>query len=227
MQEKLINGTLYPPKEPSIARQYPNEKADEIWEEWELTRFVPISSSDFRRMGKDTSTAVKLEDEIWGYGDDAYAAIFDTYHHLHCLNELRQLIYPEVYHRTQKVKEQKEAVWYIHLAHCVDLLMQEIQCGGNLNLITMHWQTENPYPYPDMSVNRQCINFDKLTQWRLDNSLDMELWRQHMNKTDEVKQAEGLNYLPQPDAMYIYDNPRNLTNPNHPNGAFPDEDFNL
>ena len=32
MHVKKMNGTLYPPKEPSIARQWPNKEADAIWD---------------------------------------------------------------------------------------------------------------------------------------------------------------------------------------------------
>lgn len=74
-----INGTFYRPKDGgSIARQQPNPEADDVWDEWELTRVFPITKSDIVRLGKDPSTATKLEDEIWHLGDDAYAAIFDV-----------------------------------------------------------------------------------------------------------------------------------------------------
>jgi hypothetical protein len=54
----------------------------------------------------------------------------------------------------------------IHVNHCVDILVQALQCSSNVNLITMHWVDTQSYPYPDMSINRQCVNFDKLTEWR-------------------------------------------------------------
>ena len=97
---QMINGTLFPTSDPSIARQMPNAAADEVWEEWEITRVFPISRSDLIQLGKDPLTAVKLEDENWGLGDDAYASILDVYHQLHCLNSLRQIAYGEYYNMT-------------------------------------------------------------------------------------------------------------------------------
>lgn len=61
----------------------------------------------------------------------------------------------------------------MHMEHCVDMLMQAIQCSGNLNLITMHWVNEESNPFPDMSINKQCVaNFDALTQWREKHQVD-------------------------------------------------------
>lgn len=142
MAPKILNGTLFPRKdEPSVARQMPNPIADAVWEEWEWTRVVPVTADQIRAMGKDPSTAAKLENEDWGLGDDAYASIFDVYHQLHCLNELRRIAYSNYYNSStapQHHKQEGEMI-NIHINHCVDMLMQTIQCSGNVNLITMHW----------------------------------------------------------------------------------------
>ena len=91
---------------------------------------------------------------------------------------LRKLIYPDYYTsaRQQFLQSQDpKAMFEIHMGHCVDILMQAIQCSGNLNLITMHWVREESIPFPDMSVNRQCVaDFGALTQWRKENTVDLE-----------------------------------------------------
>lgn len=84
----MINGTLFPPKDPSIARQLPNDDADDKWAEYELLRVMPVPRKTIVKLGKDPETAVKLEDDMWGLGDDAYGVVFDVYHQLHCLNRL-------------------------------------------------------------------------------------------------------------------------------------------
>lgn len=126
----------------------------------------------------ESSRLITFQDEVFGLGDDAYASIFDVYHQLHCLNMLRRLIYPDHYPNARMQFPQAhdpEAVYYIHMEHCVDLLMQTIQCSGNVNLITLHWVHEEANPFPDMSINKQCLaNFDALTEWRKDNQVDIE-----------------------------------------------------
>ncbi|KAK7966804.1 uncharacterized protein PG986_001081 [Apiospora aurea] len=237
MSVQTMNGTLLLPKDGgSIARQMPNPESDAIWSEYELTRYFPATSDQIRAMGKDHAAVAKLEDEDWGLGDDAYVTILDVYHQLHCLNTLRQLAYPEYYsnitHQNSmttgskkgegKRKKKKSEILAIHVNHCVDMLMQAIQCSGNVNLITMHWVEEQPYPFPDMSVNRQCIDFDKLITWRKDNTLDMEKYVKTMRK----KEDRDYSQLKAPDAYYKYYMP-DAVNPNHLNGANPGEDFNL
>lgn len=238
MSVQTMNGTLFRPKDGgSIARQMPNPDSDAIWSEYELTRYFPVTSAQIRALGKDPATTAKLEDEDWGLGDDSYVTILDVYHQLHCLNTLRQLAYPEYYSNSthphsattgsekrggEKEKTTKSEILATHVNHCVDMLMQAIQCSGNVNLITMHWVEEQPYPFPDMSVNRQCINFERLSQWRKENTLDMGKYVKTMRK----KEDKHYHQLKAPDAYYKYYMP-DAVNPNHLNGANPGEDFNL
>jgi hypothetical protein len=190
MQVKKVNGTLFASKDsPSLARHKPSPEFDEFWEEWELTRVYPVTAAEIRAMGKDVSTAVKLEDSIWGLGDDAYGAIFDVYHQLHCLNFLRKLIYPNYYNVSTWHNADIEGLFEVHMNHCVDIVMQAIQCSGNVNLITLHWVETQTYPFPDMSVNRQCVNFDGITQYRLENTIDMDKYVEVMGKPEGVKEA--------------------------------------
>jgi len=94
LEDVVINGTFYPPQEGgSIMRHQPNPADDKIWDEWELTRVYPVTREEITKMGKDYTTVAKLEDKDWGLGDNAYAAIFDVYHQLHCLNSLRKVVY--------------------------------------------------------------------------------------------------------------------------------------
>ncbi|KAM0322262.1 hypothetical protein ACHAQA_009551 [Verticillium albo-atrum] len=219
MELKKLNGTLYPPKHQSPARARPNNASDEIWTEWEWARIIPVTAEEVRKMGKDESTMVKLEDEEWGLGDDAYAATFDIYHQLHCVNMLRENIFKEYYgrHPPKIDLDGPETVFEIHMSHCLDILMQAIQCSGNLHMNTWHWVADEQVPFPDMSINRQCFDLDQLTEWRLENSVDLD-------QALKMKRPEGVKSLPGPDGYYKL---MNVTNPNHINGANPDEDFNL
>lgn len=194
-QVKLVNGTLFPPKDLSIARQPPNHEADELWWEYELLRVMPVTKETIVKLGKDPATAVKLEDDLWGLGDDAYATVFDVYHQLHCLNSLRKIAYGSYYNVSQgrtgtlKLRE-------IHINHCADILFQAIQCSGNVNLMTLHWVETQENPWPDMSINRQCIDFDHLTEFRKSVSLDMDKYKRVMTK------PEGVTQIPAPDQFY-------------------------
>lgn len=225
---KKINGSFYNPKgEVSVARQQPNPAADAIWDEWELTRVYPVTHSDLIKMSVDPSTVAKLEDETWGLGDDAYAAIFDVYHHVHCLNSLRHIAYGEFYNKSQArahTIKQRE----IHINHCIDILLQGIQCNANLDLIPLHWVETQEYPFPDMSINKQCVNFDGLTQWRRENTIDMDKYVEVMKRPQGEK--PGIKQRPAADQYYEYwgyDNPNHKKVEDGGHGLPADVDSNL
>jgi hypothetical protein len=207
---KKINGTFYNPRGAvSVSRQQPNPAADAIWDEWELTRVYPVSRSELRKMGVDPSTVAKLEDITWGLGDDAYAAIFDVYHHVHCLNSLRHIAYGDYYNKSQaRVHTVKQRE--IHINHCIDILLQGIQCNANLDLIPLHWVETQEYPFPDMSINKKCVDFDGLTEWRKRNTIDMDKYVEVMRKP-EGDQSK-IKQRPAADQYYEY---WGYENPNH------------
>ncbi|KAH7411456.1 hypothetical protein BKA64DRAFT_618436 [Cadophora sp. MPI-SDFR-AT-0126] len=204
-----INGTLLVPKEPSIARQDPNPESDAVWEDLELIRTIVITGDDVKKLGKDPETAAKFDNEYWGFGDDAYMAQIDVFHQLHCLNELRKLTYPDYYHSfpnsTTKgnddhshghhSRSRYSKLWQIHIGHCVDILMQNIMCNANTDLITLQWMEKQDNPFPDFSINHQCRDFNALADWRDKNAVDMKKW-------DKMKKTVGVKEVPLPDEYW-------------------------
>jgi hypothetical protein len=130
------NGTFWPPNRPdggSIARKMPNPADEAVWDDWELTTVVPVTASGIRALGKDPSTAAKLEDDVFRLGDDAYAAVLDVFHQIHCLNQLRKFAYADYYHmKIANADPEALTTHEVHTNHCVDIILQAIQCSGNL-----------------------------------------------------------------------------------------------
>lgn len=150
MTPKKMNATVFPAKYgASIARELPNPAAEEIWDGWEEIVWFPITRNDILRMGKDPSTVVKLEHAVWGMGDDAYLADYSMSHQIHCLNSLRKFAYASYYNTTIR-NSRKMGMKEVHINHCVDILLQSIQCSGDVNLITYHWLAGQDVPEPDM-----------------------------------------------------------------------------
>ncbi len=110
---------------------------------------IPVTQADIVRMGKDPTTAVKLEDHIWGLGNDAYATTLDVFHQIHCVNALRRIAYGTYYNSSQGSPDHMTKA-ELHINHCVDILLQALQCSGNANLITMHWVETQDIPFPDL-----------------------------------------------------------------------------
>lgn len=167
----MINGTLFAPDNPSIGRQFPNPEADTLWDEFALTRTIVISAEDVRKLGKDPETVAKFEDDYWHLGENAYMAQLDVFHQLHCLNTFRHLAYPQYYEA-----HVDHPLWYIHLNHCMDVLMQNIMCNANTDLVTMQWMETQAIPQPDFSINHQCRDFNTLLSWRKETAVDLNKW---------------------------------------------------
>ncbi|KAH8744713.1 tat pathway signal sequence [Diaporthe sp. PMI_573] len=186
-----INGTIWPSTDSSVARRFPNPIDEATWDEWETTNMIPITSAEIRGMGKDPTTAAKLEDSIWSLGDDAYAGILDLFHQIHCLNQLRKFAYRDYYDmKIANANPENMTMHEIHTNHCVDILLQALQCSGNLQIATMHWTETQLYPFPDMSIQRQCIDFKAINEWRRKNAISMEKYKNVMRKDRQLKPVE-------------------------------------
>jgi hypothetical protein len=81
-------------------------------------------------------------------------------------------------------------LWYIHFEHCIDILMQNIMCTANIDLITMNWMETQSNPFPDFSINHQCRGFEALVEWRKENIVDIEKWIA-MEKPEHVRQVRA------------------------------------
>ena len=169
-----LNGTLWPAKNPSWSRkEIGNPEAETIWEAFELVQTFPITRDDVISLGKDPETVARYPDEDFGLGDEAYIAAVDIQHKIHCLNELRKMAFVDYGKTKPKGKARSQLSW-IHLRHCLDMLTQDLLCHADADLITYRWVDTQPYPFPDMSINRQCRNIDDVLQYRDEHKVDAD-----------------------------------------------------
>jgi hypothetical protein len=104
---------------PSPYRALPGEEADKAWHAIGEPEWIIINENDARQLGKDPSTLVRAPED-WGYGNDAFIAMMDLNHQLHCINQVRQAAFPEHYPNTRS-KEFKEQ----HIMHCIYMMYQK------------------------------------------------------------------------------------------------------
>lgn len=107
---------------------------------------------------------------------------------MHCLNQLRKLIYPVYYNYSINTVHHAD-LWYVHLNHCVDVLAQNLMCTGNTDLYTLNWMDTQGYPFPDFNINHQRRDFDALVGWRKNKGVDLDKWVA-MKKPEGVRQVE-------------------------------------
>ncbi|KAF4334797.1 hypothetical protein FBEOM_11364 [Fusarium beomiforme] len=180
-------GGLFEAKNPSKWRNAlkPDPAVDEAWEDLEVIRVFPITETEVRRLGKDPELLVKFPPE-YGLGDNAYMAQIDMFHQIHCLNLLRHLAWAE-YERNGTAKKPFTDLHWVHVSHCTDILMQNLMCNGNLDIITFNWVESQTNPFPDFAVNHQCRDFDAIYEWQDKHSVPKE-WGRNVTRPAGAKQ---------------------------------------
>jgi hypothetical protein len=159
----------------SIFRADPSPEVDMAWDliSTEGLEIVTIPSSAIYLSGKDPSSAVRAPPS-WNRGTDAYLAQIDVFHQIHCLNELRKEIYSDYYYGEHNIPS---ALHREHKKHCVHMLLQNLMCHADVEVIPHYWVHNEKIPdpktrpFPDFNVVKLCRNFDALLGWAKDSAV--------------------------------------------------------
>ncbi|KAL4926979.1 oxidase ustYa family protein [Aspergillus undulatus] len=180
-----LNGTLFALSELSIAREEPDAENDAAWAQYERVLTHVVTREDILKLGKHPETVARFDDDYWGFGDDAYMVQLDVMHQIHCLNILRKAAFATYPGYTPNPnKRAKDRIYWIHLSHCVDILLQNLQCNANTEVLTLSWVEDRASPWPDFSVKRKCRDFGTLVNWQRENAVDPEMFGNMTRPTD-------------------------------------------
>ncbi|KAL4962565.1 oxidase ustYa family protein [Aspergillus stella-maris] len=175
--EAMLNGTLFALPEISIAREEPGPENDERWHQFEKVLTHVVSREEIIKLGKNPDTVSRFDNEYWYMGDNAYMVQLDVMHQIHCLNLLRKAAFePYPNYKPTPPLDTKDKHWWIHLGHCTDILLQNIQCNANTEVLTLNWVEDRHPPWPDFSINRKCGDWEALVQWQRDHAVDVEMF---------------------------------------------------
>ncbi|KAH8832166.1 hypothetical protein DL96DRAFT_1525030 [Flagelloscypha sp. PMI_526] len=84
-----------------------------------------------------------------------------VFHQLHCLNMLRQSLYPGVYPPVPGEWQSDPA----HLAHCIDSLRQGVQCASDISPFVWRWHPEESRMKWNLEVSHSCRDFERVKEW--------------------------------------------------------------
>ncbi|TVY46474.1 Cyclochlorotine biosynthesis protein O [Lachnellula cervina] len=104
-------------------------------------------------------------------GVEGYRVGLQVFHHLHCLNLLRQVTYKDWYMDKSGNFAAGEEELQMHTDHCLEMLRKEIQCNADIGVFTFYMMDGDPLPWPELESYHQCRNFDKVRDWALENSV--------------------------------------------------------
>jgi hypothetical protein len=187
-----MNGTLFDQVPPTIFRQDPSPDVDAAWEAVTRVETLVVHTDDVIKLGKDASKTARYP-ESFGLGPDAHIAQIDVLHEIHCLNALRKEIFYESYYEAKYGPKFANGTgpplgFKIHSSHCIYLLLQNLMCNANLDVITYNWIDGEHLPFPDFSVNHKCRNWDTIMDWHKANSVPVEMYK-------TMKMPEGFEPL--------------------------------
>ena len=158
----------------SIYRMPPSAEVDAAWDyiSAEGIEAITVPGSVVLKTGKDPTMSVKVPPS-WNGGSDAYLAQIDVFHQIHCLNELRKEIHYDYYYGATP----PEQLHIDHKNHCIHMLLQNLMCHADVEVITHNWvhndriQDPKDKPFPDFNLVKQCRDFDKLLDWTRENAV--------------------------------------------------------
>ncbi|PYH88910.1 hypothetical protein BO71DRAFT_364496 [Aspergillus ellipticus CBS 707.79] len=154
----------------SIYTSLPSDEVDAAWETLAPLQRVYLTTEQVIKLGKDPALTVRANNN-----PDLHIGVLNGMHEIHCLNVIRQNLHRDYYWPDGI----RSPVHWIHLYHCVDLVLQALMCSGNVDVVTYNWMETQPDPFFDFSINRMCRDFDHILEWQktgLSNETD-DAWR--------------------------------------------------
>ncbi|TGJ87341.1 hypothetical protein E0Z10_g1493 [Xylaria hypoxylon] len=123
-------------------------------------RTIPITDDDIKAIGKDPKTALKFPPK-YGFGDNAYVVHLDISHQLHCLNTLRFIAWGQF---DEAAKQPYSDLHWHHVAHCTEVLRENMMCSADLDVVTSNWKETQDVPFADFNLNKKCTDAEMLIQ---------------------------------------------------------------
>jgi len=94
-----------------------------------------------------------------------YVVTLDVFHHLHCLNKIRQKIY---WNTTKYGSPEPAYINTPHVDHCIDQLRQSLMCTVDITPIPYQWYPKYAAYMPATGIMHTCRNFEAVQKWAME-----------------------------------------------------------
>ncbi|KAI1169579.1 hypothetical protein F4777DRAFT_203283 [Nemania sp. FL0916] len=138
----------------------PSKKVDAAWE-----RLLSGLNLDISQDEADLSASTFRWPE-----SGLYFTGLEVYHSLHCLNRLRQALYPE--HYSYVFDDPNDPSRMDHIGHCVNHIRQALQCHADLT--PMEWKQEGLKVILKTETKHTCRNWEKIDAWARSRRTDFD-----------------------------------------------------
>ncbi|RFU74822.1 hypothetical protein TARUN_7446 [Trichoderma arundinaceum] len=151
----------------SIYRLPPSPEVDAAWEGLGTTS-KPLLLS------KSQASHAGISPDHLKTPSGEFPVLFEFNHHLHCLNMIRKAVYFNYHYYSGPNSPGRhlgadEQTITKHVAHCIDMLRQVIQCKPDLGVFGQYWVTDKSQgvdgSFVDFNTDHKCIDWEPVQKW--------------------------------------------------------------
>ncbi|EQL01720.1 hypothetical protein OCS_02573 [Ophiocordyceps sinensis CO18] len=182
---------------------YPTEdgRTDRLWSDLYNFGISKIARQEAEKLHSPTLTIPGTKD---------YLVQLDVWHELHCLNDLRKVLYPEVYGGLEDSKFDNGTInrgtdMFRHWDHCIDSIRQTLMCHADVSPIPFHINVPaNTGIFPRLATTHTCRNFTKIQQWSKEHWAGEWDFNLNKEKAQQIIEASGFDNSPEEDIEFLY-----------------------
>ncbi|KAH8888972.1 hypothetical protein GQ53DRAFT_825742 [Thozetella sp. PMI_491] len=138
----------------------PDDHVDELWKDlYSGTTYIPVPAKDVSKLPNQTLIYPGTE------GDGMIT--LEVFHLLHCLNSLRQGLFPERYPQWEMFfpNGTRNDVVTAHQMHCIDRIRQNAMCHANTGVNYWRWHERLQRWQVGMETAHTCRNYYTILMW--------------------------------------------------------------
>jgi hypothetical protein len=149
----------------------PGDTSSGTWDSLLQNFYIRASTSEVLEAGFDPSVPVRLKD-----GD--YLTSLGVYQELHCLNQLRSLLYNQTpIHESshQPISGKEFDSYHDHLDWCIEVLRISVTCDPDLSLYTYTWPKEKGFEALNAHAQGEgrCVDWNQIEEWATRQSVGL------------------------------------------------------
>ncbi|KAG9195013.1 hypothetical protein G6011_00133 [Alternaria panax] len=143
-------------------------------------------------------------------GTTHYLVELDVWHSLHCLNDLRKLLYPERFQMLERLNKtgtiDRNSFAFRHWDHCVDALRQSLMCQADIAPVSFHVNIPfNRGIFPRLATTHTCRNFTKVQQWaKAHQAPEFDFMIDDPNTLQKIIDESGFDHSPEENMEGLY-----------------------
>ncbi|SPQ23036.1 6fb56bcd-a67c-49f4-8b90-2ac61adbe7f0 [Thermothielavioides terrestris] len=180
---------------------FPTNETDELWKDLYRFGISKITEEEAKKLPHPTLPIPGTKD---------YLIQLDIWHELHCLNDLRMLLYPERFPGLAAVTDEngvidRTSIEFRHWDHCVDSIREALMCHADVAPIPFRVNfPANKVIVPRLATTHTCRNFKKIQEWAKAHRAGAWSYKVTPEQAEEIMRASGFDNAPWEDIQDQY-----------------------